>query len=150
MCAKPLGDGPATFIGPTQVPKNRSDVVMPDIAAAWGISTLRRFTQQEMDELGQTALEQVLDMLKHGHLVGVDSRLPRILQRGGVHAAKYMADWRREGVEQITLSKDLLATVIVWLPPLVFCASHYRNTLCTRACARTIKPKSRQSVKIRT
>ena len=99
---------PATFIQPTAGPKFRSDVVMPDVAASWGFSKLRHFTQQEMDELGQTALEQVLDMLKHGHLVGVDSRLPRILQRGGIHAAKYMVDWRREGVLLITLSKDLL------------------------------------------
>ena len=108
VSAKPLGDGPATFIGPTELPKNRSDVVMPDIAAAWGFSTLRRFTQQEIDELGSTAIGQVLEMLEKGQPMGVDTRLERLLHdRGGIATAKYRVQWHREGIQRTELPNDL-------------------------------------------
>ena len=65
--AMPVDEGPATFIGPGRVPNKRSDVIMPDIAAAaWGLSPLRRFTQEEMDEIGSTAIDQVIEMLQKG------------------------------------------------------------------------------------
>ena len=91
-----------------------------------------------MEELGQSALGQVLDMLKHGHLVGIDPRLQLILKRGGIHAAKYMVDWRPDEAQSETLRKALLddrgcvaASSRVLRIPL-------QNALRTRACARTI------------
>ena len=105
---KPFGDGPASFVGPAEWPKHRSDVVMPDTIAAWGFARLRRFKQQELDEIGSTAIVQVLEMLQKGEPMGIDTRLVRLLHAcGGIAKAKYKVQWQEEGVQRKELPNDL-------------------------------------------
>ena len=99
--------GPTSFIMP-MTPEIQSSVIMPDAgAAAWGLSSLRSYSQEELDEIGKASVKQVLEMLKRGEPMGIEKKMSRE-KAADVANAKYKVDWTPERVLQTSIAHDLL------------------------------------------